>query len=285
VSLHEKATILEFEKGKALKLRGFHGFPTKKRAMNNFMAHFAFLANFHCLWVWWSSICKMGVVSRRQPTMKIFPSLAVFSLCAALWSTPARAQDSFVRVLHALTTGPKVDVFIDGDKKLNDVTFGSVTTYMRLPSGRHTIRIEGNNPSRVLINRSVSLRPGDFYTLAPYGTMKWRRLGAFNDSAGTVPAGRALVTFYHLAPGAQAFDARVTTEAGGTYIVARKVRYGIPRPAAVPAVPLSVRLLSRGRTLKTLTGNAPRAGRKYAFYAIGRPERNFRVMMDVVGSQ
>ena len=217
--------------------------------------------------------------------MKIFSQLAVFSVCAALWSSPARAQDSFVRVLHALTTGPKVDVFIDGDKKLNDVTFGSITTYMRLPSGRHTFRIEGNNPSRVLFNQAVTFRAGDFFTLAAYGTPRNRRLAAFNDSTGIVPSGRALVTFYNLAPGTGPFDARVTTQTGGTYRPASQVYYGVPRRGVLPVVPVSLRISSRGRTLKTLLGSHPRAGRKYAFYAIGRPERNFKVMMDIVGSQ
>jgi hypothetical protein len=46
-----------------------------------------------------------------------------------------------------------------------------------------------------------------------------------------------------------------------------------------------VRLQVNGRTIKTITGFEPRAGRKYSAYAIGRIGQNFRVLADVSASQ
>lgn len=217
-------------------------------------------------------------------------TLGVWALGLAGLST--RADDpkivgptSFVRVLHAVPGGPKVDVYIDGNKKLNDVTFGSVTKYLRFPSGRHSFRVESNNPSRVLASGISTLRNGDFYTVTASGTPAYPRLQALNDSVGTMPYNRARVTFYHFAPGLPPVDVIATTENGNTYRIARRLRYGQARAIAVPAVAMTIRLVSNGRTLNTMNGVHPRAGRKYAAYALGRPGVNFKTMIDVTASQ
>jgi hypothetical protein len=57
--------------------------------------------------------------------------LALAAGAASTWGATARADDpniqgpsAVVRVLHAVADGPKVDVYIDGVKKLNDYEFG-----------------------------------------------------------------------------------------------------------------------------------------------------------------
>lgn len=218
------------------------------------------------------------------------------SLCfllALAAGAPAHAADpyipgpnSFVRILHAVTSGPKVDVYLDGEKKWNDVEFSAITKYIRVPSGRHHLRIETNNPSRTLISTTRNFRNGDFYTLGAFGTPARPKTFAYNDSTGAVPYNRAHITFFNLATGGPSFDVRATIKQNGDMMyITRGVRYGLAKKAVTQALPQSLRLLSRGRTLKTITDAEPRAGRKYAAYAIGRVERNYRVMLVTAGSQ
>ena len=233
---------------------------------------------------------------------KAFPK-AVCGLTAALTvanfaatsSRPARADDpkiagpnSFLRVLHAVPLGPKVDVFIDGTKRLNDVEFGSISKYLRLSSGYHSFRITSNNPSRTLFAGSRSLQRGDFYVLSAYGSPFRPRLVLSNESQGRMAYGRARLTAYHLAPGAAPVDVVAYTSTGRAIRIFSRLRFGQSRAAFVPAVPMTIQVRSNGRILKTITGVTPHAGRRYAAFAIGRVFQEpdtFIVLLDVSASQ
>lgn len=98
-------------------------------------------------------------------------ALTVLAPMNAAHSAPADNEPvAFVRFLHALSLGTKVDVTVDGDKILNDVEFGAITKYIRVRSGYRSIHITTNNPTRTLLLTSRNFRQNDFYTLSPYGT-------------------------------------------------------------------------------------------------------------------
>ncbi|RYG64301.1 DUF4397 domain-containing protein [bacterium] len=222
--------------------------------------------------------------SRMKNFWKVITCLGL----AMTTSLPAHAvgRDAFVRVVHAVTDGSKVDVFVDGDKKWNDVEFSGVTKYIRVPRGTHNIRIETNNPSRTLVNTTRSFRDGYFYTVGAYGTPSRPRTFSHDDSSGAIPYDHSTITFFNLATGGPTFDARATISQNGDMLrIVRGVRYGQAKVAVTPALPQSLRLLSGSRTLKTLTGAKPRAGRKYAAFVVGRVERNYRVILVNAASQ
>ncbi|HEX8463994.1 MAG TPA: DUF4397 domain-containing protein [Abditibacterium sp.] len=208
------------------------------------------------------------------------------ALYTAVSATEARAQgEGFVRVLHGLSLVSKVDVFIDGKKTFNDLEFSGLTPYVRVPAGRHTLQVKSNNPSRTLVSTTLNTGTYRFATFGFYGTPGRIRLLKANDSAGTPAPERAQLTAYHLSPGTPAFDVVAYVQGGEILPLIRNVRYGQTRRVNIPAFPMTVRLVRRGAILKTLTGADPRAGRKYALYAIGRPSRNFRALLDVTASQ
>lgn len=222
-------------------------------------------------------------------------ALLALSATAVFQGNPARAADpkiagptAFVRVLHAVPAGPKVDVYIDGTRRLNDVQFGSISKYMRVSAGYHRFRVTTNNPTRTLLSGARTLRRGDFYTVAAHGSPLRPRLVATNESQGRMAYGRARLTAYHFSPGAPPVDVIATTKTGRTYRLFSRLRYGQTRAAFVPAVPLTIRLRANGRTIKTITGVHPRAGRRYAAFAIGQMGARvdpFRVLLDVSASQ
>lgn len=200
----------------------------------------------------------------------------------------AHAQDgasTYVRFLHGLSLESIVDIHVDGDKKHNDVEFGGLTPYVRLAPGTHSFQFTSNNPTQTILTTRRTLRRNTFYTLGLYGTPGRLKLLAANDSAGYPAYGRAQLTAYHLSPGLKPFDMVAYLPGGRIVPLIRNIRYGQVRRANIPAVPMTVRLVRNGAILKTLTGASPRAGRKYAAYAIGRPSRNFRLLLDVTASQ
>jgi hypothetical protein len=200
----------------------------------------------------------------------------------------AHAQDGtsvFLRFLHGLSLESKVDIFVDGKKIHNDVEFGGLTPYRRLPAGSRSIEITSNNPTQTIILTRKMLNRDNFYTMGLYGTPRNLRSFLANDSAGYSSYGNARLTAYHLSPGLKPFDMVAYLPGGRIIPLIRNIRYGQVRSANIPAIPMTVRLVRQGAILKTLTGASPRAGRKYAAYAIGRPARNFRLLLDVTASQ
>lgn len=206
------------------------------------------------------------------------------AMTASAQTRTAWAQNSsYVRVLHALSQGQKVDVYIDGKKIFNDTEFGAITKYGRLPAGYHHIQIKTNSPARTIASTSWTLRPGNYYTLGIYGTPRRLRLLTENDTAGAPAYASARLTAYHLSPGLPTFDVVGFVRGGEILSLIRNVRYGQAKSANIPAIPMTVRLVRDGRILKTLTGVRPLSGRRYAAYALGRPSRNFKLIVDPTG--
>lgn len=95
----------------------------------------------------------------------LFGALALLislSLIPASYAAPAPA---LVRVVHAISNAPGVDVYVDGaiPAGLTNVTFTGVSPYLQVPAGSRTIAIRANpsTPSDpALLNATLSLLPG-----------------------------------------------------------------------------------------------------------------------------
>ena len=226
------------------------------------------------------------IQTRRKYLQGLFCSLGALALA----TLPANAQkmatetQSYVRLLHAMPRGPKVDVYIDGQKKFNDLEFGSLSKYLKLPAGYHSFSIvtnaEGNQPERTLLSRARTLRGGSYYTIGPYGEKAQPKLLAFSDSSGGLQTDTARLTLFHLSPGAPPFDVFAVTQTGRTYRLASHLKYGQIRAVYVPPVPMTIRFMVGRSVYKTVTGVSLRAATKYSVFALGRVGQNFRVVLE-----
>ena len=216
----------------------------------------------------------------------------VLLLGATFCAPVARAEDpqiagptTFVRFAHYVVKADKIDIFVNGQKKLNDVGFDFLSKYLRFPAGNHHIRLTTNNPTRTIFSGTLPFRQGKFTTLAAYGTRTNPRLLLGRDSAGRVLGGRARLTIYHLAPGLRAFNVVAYTQTGRTIRLANNVRYGQSRSLNAPSGQMTIKLTAGGTTIKTITGASPRMGRRYGLYATGTPRTNFKVVLAPIASQ
>ncbi|MGM0845407.1 MAG: DUF4397 domain-containing protein [Bacillota bacterium] len=114
-----------------------------------------------------------------------------------------------VRVLHAVPDAPDVDVYVNGNKILSDVSFKDISGFMPLPAGSYHIDIypAGTSVSTV-ISKKVTVEAGKIYTLAAVGKgNKLQLLPYVTDPF--VPQGETKVRFIHLSPNAPAVDIAV----------------------------------------------------------------------------
>jgi hypothetical protein len=146
--------------------------------------------------------------------------LGVLALIVAFAATPRTASahsKAFVRVVHAAPGAPVVDVYVDGSKLLNDFTFGTVTGYVAVAEGSHRIQVtpDGANRSKAVIDVTVWLNGGNYYTAAALGTASSGfSLKTFFDNNWDFNA-KARIRVYHLSPNAGPVDVSV----GGTTVI------------------------------------------------------------------
>jgi len=141
----------------------------------------------------------------------------VVAFMAPAAGTASAWSKAFVRVIHASPAAGPVDVYVDGSKLLDDFTFGSVTGYVPVAAGSHRIQVapDGKGAGASVIDVTVSLNSGTYYTAAALGTTtSGFSLKAFVDN-NWVQEDKAKVRVYHLSPNA----GPVNVSVGGTTVI------------------------------------------------------------------
>src|SRR5665648_337141 len=70
-----------------------------------------------------------------------------------------------LRVVHNVSKGPSVDVFIDGKQVLSNVGYSKVSDYLRVPAGNHSIEITPHKSISRLAGVQASVVPGANYSV------------------------------------------------------------------------------------------------------------------------
>jgi len=125
----------------------------------------------------------------------------------------APAQDSaFLRVAHASPDAPAVNVSLDGETVLTNVSFGTISDYLNVPAGEYPVTItQAGEPGRTIYEGSVSLAPRTTSTIAASGVLTFGSAQAFEPTAFTDDAYRpsadeSAIRIAHLSPDAGAVD-------------------------------------------------------------------------------
>jgi hypothetical protein len=69
-------------------------------------------------------------------------ALLVGLLVAALAAPAAATNHSKIRAFHNSPDTPAVDIYVNGDKVLSDVTYGTLSGYIQVPRGRHLVEVK-----------------------------------------------------------------------------------------------------------------------------------------------
>ncbi|GCE17181.1 DUF4397 domain-containing protein [Dictyobacter kobayashii] len=145
--------------------------------------------------------------------------LGVLILClfmsANAFAVPV--ANASVRAAHAAPGAGNVDVFVDGNKALTNFAYGTVSDYVSVPAGTHTLKVAptGKGVGAAVITQSVNVTAGDFYTIAAVGTKATGfGLQAFTDD-NSLGGAAAKVRVYHLSPNA----GPVNVSVGGKQVI------------------------------------------------------------------
>ncbi|MFC4450366.1 DUF4397 domain-containing protein [Halorussus aquaticus] len=142
-------------------------------------------------------------------------------------ATDSGATDSGaaqVRVAHLSPDAPAVDVLVDGNVALDGVEYGTISDYLQVPAGEHTVTIRTDENETVVFEGNVSVEAGTMYTVAAIGEVSEEtfRPAIFVDDAEETQE-NASVRLIHASPDAPTVD---VTVAGSGAVLYDNVTFG-----------------------------------------------------------
>ena len=116
-----------------------------------------------------------------------------------------------LRVVHASPDAPNVDVYVDGDAVLENVSFGGVSEYLELPTGSHEIEITAAGDADTSVFEDEIEFGAEAYTAVALGEVSNRgdepfAVEVLEDDNSQPPEGEARVRVVHASPDAPNVD-------------------------------------------------------------------------------
>jgi hypothetical protein len=157
-------------------------------------------------------------------------ALGLFLLGQPLSSSVASAPSTArVRVVHAVSDAPPVDIAINGVIEAPSLAFKEVTPYIDVPAGTFTLTVIAPGPVPIL-TMTRTAEAGYDYTVVAHGLLTSvdtpPTLLVVTDDNSVPPVGKARARFYHLVPDAPPADVAIQ----GGAILLSDVTYGEASP-------------------------------------------------------
>ena len=147
--------------------------------------------------------------------------------------TVGTQSSAHLRVVHASPDAPAVDVSVDDQPVLSNVSFGAVSDYLSVAAGNHTVTIAANETGDVVFEDTLTLGARTVTTVAASGEVSEDAETEFapvalNDNAYTPAENESAVRLVHLSPDAPAVDVTVPPAEGsnGTLVLADNLSFG-----------------------------------------------------------
>ena len=78
-------------------------------------------------------------------------------------------KESSVRLAHLWQGAPNVDVFVNGERRVQDLSFGKLSSYVKLPEGESQIEVRPAGSSNVVASGRLRFQPDSFQTVGVLG--------------------------------------------------------------------------------------------------------------------
>ena len=179
---------------------------------------------------------------------------------------------SIVRVLHASPNAPEVDIYIDGQLAVENLSFTNFSDYSYLEEGMHTIQVmPTGDSSTVVINKMVDVPDGRIFTIAAVGNLDNIELLLIEDDIDEVPSTKeATVRVVHLSPNAPSVDIIANNNTIFEDVSFKEDTDYIKVPAGMYEI--NIALSENGDTVLSSNVNL-KANRIYTIFAIGNPPK------------
>ncbi|TLS37154.1 DUF4397 domain-containing protein [Pseudalkalibacillus caeni] len=178
------------------------------------------------------------------------------------------AYNAMVRVFHASPDAPAVDVYINGQRAIRDLTFKEKSDYFSFQEGSYQIQIyPAGNTNQPVLTETISVEAGKMYTVAAAGKLEELKLITAFDTE-SVPRNKTKVRFWHLSPDAPAVDVAVR----GGEVLFRNVPFGKATrylKLDPTTVDLEVRIAGTETVVLTIPNVRLKANKAYTAVAVG----------------
>lgn len=181
---------------------------------------------------------------------------------------PTPTGTSFIRVVHLSPDAPAVDVWVDGNRVLQNVSFKGSSSYLSVTNGEHRIQLSPAGATQpIVLDANVTLEDGMSYTAAAIGRLDEIQAMLVMDNRSTDNA-QAKVRFIHTSPDAPNVDVAV---AGGSVLFGNVPFGQAASYANVPAntYVLDVRLAGTQTVALRVPAVALGNGANYTIFAVG----------------
>ena len=190
-------------------------------------------------------------------------------------ATPKREKGvAHVRVLHAVPDAPAADVFLDDKKVAENVAFKTLSDYLPIDSGKTKVKITPAGKTDTLFEDSFTATRDGYYTVAIAGMAAKPMLINQNDHTGKSDEKKARIRVFHLVPGAPAVDITTpsTRAKDGATDVIKGLEYGKDSTKLVAPSKMTLQVRADGKVLKEMPDVTLEAGKRYAIFAVGKPD-------------
>ncbi len=179
-----------------------------------------------------------------------------------------------LRILHAIADAPAADVFLDGKKVADNVTFKTISDYLPIDSGKTTVKLTPTGKTDTLFEDSFTATRDGYYTVAVYGMAAKPMMANQNDNTGKSDEKKARIRVFHLVEGAPAVNITTpsTRAKDGATDVIKKLEVGKDATKLVAPGKMTLQVRADGKLLKEMPDVTIEAGKRYAVFAVGKPD-------------
>jgi Domain of unknown function (DUF4397) len=119
--------------------------------------------------------------------------------------TPAPAE---LRATHLSPNAPALNIFIDGQPAILEVSYGTTTTHRPIAPGKHRMQVTlaSDSTNEAVIDTTIDLIRGRPYTIALLQPLESIEAHLLSDSTKSPPIGQTRLRVIHAAPSAGAVD-------------------------------------------------------------------------------
>ncbi len=151
----------------------------------------------------------------------LVPDTTALAATTTSSSSPAATGSGWMRVGHFAPSEGPVTVTVDGAVLGNSITFRTVTSYVPIPAGTHTIAVRsatGSSTARPLVSGQATVTNGGAITAAivaasgsasSSGASGALQIQTYTDDLTAPPSGDAKVRIIHTMPGTPAVTAHL----------------------------------------------------------------------------
>lgn len=143
----------------------------------------------------------------------VVSALALMIGLLPLHGSRAQAQNeprasATLRVVQASPGAPDVDVLLDGQPLLQNLSFGKPTTYVTMTSQEHRLQVvpSGQTADAAIVDETIDAAPRQAYLLAIYGRLNDIQGKIYEIDLSDIEPGNARVRLINFSPDAGAVD-------------------------------------------------------------------------------